>query len=206
MQKIHSGPAMRPSSANGIHDGGTISASPRSGFLPFGPPVSELELQHQRREDVGHGERDDREVEAADAQRREADEEPDHEAQRGRHRDRGEVAPVVVGDEDDRRVGAETDERRLAERQLPGVADHEVEPEDRDGVGDDVVDLADPERLVEREQAHRQRVREHDVEQPEGDDGPGADDVGAVAGDPWRSVTSAIRRARSAWSRTARSV
>ena len=68
-------------------------------------------------------------------------------------RDRGEVAPVVVGDEDDRRVGAETDERRLAERQLPGVADHEVEAEDRDGVGDDVVDLADAEALVEREQA-----------------------------------------------------
>ena len=32
---------MRPSSANGIHDGGFSTPSPRAGFLPFGPPVSD---------------------------------------------------------------------------------------------------------------------------------------------------------------------
>ena len=31
--------ASRPASENGIHDGGTRRASPRPGFLPFGPPV-----------------------------------------------------------------------------------------------------------------------------------------------------------------------
>jgi hypothetical protein len=56
----------------------------------------------------------------------------------------------VVGDQDHRRVGAEAHERRLAEGELPREADHEVEPEDGDGVGDDLVELTDPERLVDR--------------------------------------------------------
>ena len=99
----------------------------------------------------------------------------------GRHRDGGEVAPVVVGDEDDRRVGAEADERRLAEGELARVADDQVEPEDGHGVGEHVVDLADAEALVEREQRDRQGVGEDHVEDDEGDDDPGADDVGAVA-------------------------
>ena len=89
---------------------------------------------------------------------------------------------MVVGDEDDGGVGAEADERGLAEGELAGVADDEVEAQDGDGVGDDVVDLADAEPFVEGEQGDRQGVGEHHVEEAEGDDDPGADDVGAVAG------------------------
>ena len=97
-----------------------------------------------------------------------ADDETDEEADAGGDGDGGEVGPVVVGDEDDGGVGAEADERGLAEGELAGVADDEVEPQDGDGVGDDVVDLGDAEPLVEGEQGDRQGVGEHDVERGRG--------------------------------------
>ena len=100
-------------------------------LLPVRAAGEAAVLEHQRGEDERQRQRDDRQVQPADAQRRQADDAAEQEARRGRHRDRGEEAPVVIGDEDDRRVGAEADERRVTERQLSGVADHQVQPEDR---------------------------------------------------------------------------
>ena len=93
-----------------------------------------------RLDDRGEGQRqtqrDQREVEAADPQRRDADDEPDGEADGAGDRQRGQERPAVVGDEDHRRVGADAEEDRVADGDLAGVAGDDVEAEDGDGKGD----------------------------------------------------------------------
>ena len=78
-----------------------------------------------------------------------------------------EVVPAVVDDEDRRRVGADAHERTVAERDLPGEAGEDVQPEERDQVDPD-------ERELERPVVRRDLRRNHhgDDEDREADESP----------------------------------
>ncbi len=65
----------------------------------------------------------------ANRRRGEAEREPDHAGDDAGERDRPEVAPAVVDDEDRRRVRADPHEGAVAERDLPGEAGEDVEAE-----------------------------------------------------------------------------
>ena len=59
-------------------------------------------------------------------------------------RNRPEIAPAVVDDEDRRRVRADAHERAVAERDLAGEAGEDVQPEQRDQVDRDETELVRP--------------------------------------------------------------
>ncbi len=136
------------------------SSGSRSGTSPL-PTVMVLPLPPPVRLSIfltieGKAERDPQrhqgQVEVADAQRRQADEHADGEPDGAGHRQGGEERPAVVGDEDHRRVGADPEEGRVAERHLAGVARDEVEPQDGDA------------------QRHRLRPPQHQVVLPRPED------------------------------------
>ena len=116
-----------------------------SAGLPFAPPVmlSSTWQLGQHGEDRGERQRDQREVEAPDAQSRDADEEADGKPERRRDRQGQEERPAVVDAEPRRDVRAEPEEEALADRDLAAVADDDHQPEDRDGVGGDTGEVQD---------------------------------------------------------------
>ena len=117
-------------------------------------PVLEVlqDLRHGQRQREGR----QRQVEALQPQRGNAEEEPDHQAHDAGDRDRQAVADVPLVDHDRRRVRAERVEGAVPERDLPVVAGQDVEAEQRDRVDRDLRELEQPE------------VREHE-RQPGGD-------------------------------------
>ena len=84
---------------------------------PLREPLEVAVLQDLRH---GHGKREggERQVVALEAQRRQAEQVADDEAHDRRHRQRRPVGPVRLVDQDGRRVGADGEERAMAERDL----------------------------------------------------------------------------------------
>src|SRR5262249_2992235 len=117
--------------------------------------VDELvgEIGEQHREAEG----DEREIEPLDAERGEADQRADDEAQRHRDRQRRDEVPAVVVHEDGAGVRAEAEERAVADRYLAVVAGEDVEP----GRRDPDVDRRRPELHVGRLMLLRDPIAEH---------------------------------------------
>ena len=88
--------------------------------------------------------RGEREVRAGEPRRRDAEREPDHARDEAAERDRPEVADAMVDDEDRGRVRADSHERAVPERDLPGEAGEDVEAEERDEVQPDEGELVRP--------------------------------------------------------------
>ena len=117
----------------------------------------------ERRHDERDRERCQREVGAAQPQRRDADQDAEREGRGRGRRDRGEGAVPrervgVVAVEDRGRVAADGHERPVPERDLAGVAREEVEPEDRD---EEDRDLASDELVVVGQMAREQHDHGH---------------------------------------------
>ena len=89
-----------------------------------------LLVAHDEEDQHVEAERGEREVVVLHAQRRKAEREPDREARDGGDRQHDEERPAGL-QRDRRDVGADAEERRLAERHLARVADGEVEAERR---------------------------------------------------------------------------
>src|SRR5581483_2124551 len=109
---------------------------------------------------------------------------------RGGDRDGREVADAVTVDEDRRRVRADRHERAVPERDLAGVAEEQVQAEDRHEVGADGRELRGAE------------VRQHDRQHDEQQHGSGCEERAAVHVRP----VIAVGRTSSATSRTANAV
>src|SRR5436190_1894363 len=90
-------------------------------------PGESLEALEQTDERERDRERCECEVRTGEPRRRDAEREADGSGDETAERDRPEVAPVVVDDEDRRRIGTEPHERTVAERDLPGEAGEQVE-------------------------------------------------------------------------------
>jgi hypothetical protein len=120
-----------------------------------------LVLQELRHRDAER-ERRQRQVVAFEAQRRQAEQEADDEAEHAGDRHRGPVRVTVAVHQDCRRVRADRVERTVAERDLAVVAGQDVEAEQRDRVDQHERELegaiaAQHERQRERrQQQHRE--------------------------------------------------
>ena len=119
----------------------------------------------RQRSDRGHH----GEVEPADPQRRHPDGQPDEQRQDDCGDDGDEGVPVVLRGEHPADVGADRERRRRAERDLPGEAEHDVDPDHGEGVkgrGADQMDGADlPAERRPGEQDGGGRKAQHGVEQ-----------------------------------------
>jgi len=89
------------------------------------------------RDDDSQAERRHREVVAFQAQDRAADRVGERRRERGRGGERRERRPAVARGEDRRAVGAHAEEARVAERDLAGVADQQVQADGDDRVQPD---------------------------------------------------------------------
>ena len=166
IQPLVVGQKARPAGDHGCRRGQTLRAA--------GEPVEALDQLRRRHR---QSERHQREVEAAQAQRRDPEREAGGEADRGCHRDRRQMRPARLRHQDRRHVGAEREERAVAERDLPAVADQQVEPERGDGVGQHEREL----RHAVRAEEERQRDGGHEHGDP---DGPLGVHARATSGEP----------------------
>ena len=109
-------------------------------------------------DDLLRGQRRDREVETLQPQRRQAEDQADRRGDDRRERDGHPERKAHAGGEDPRRVGADGQEPALPHRDLPGVADQDVEAERADGGDRDLVGEVEPVRAgEEREGEHDDR-------------------------------------------------
>ena len=143
-------------------------------LIPPPPPVNSSNFFTTAGAATAIAERREREVEARQPQRREAEEEADDAGDEAGDRDRPDVAHVarelvaqelerrlLVRHQDRRRVAADQHEGAVAERDLPRDAGQQVEPEQRDEVDADVRELLRPEvadDARQEEDRHRQRA------------------------------------------------
>ena len=116
------------------------------------------ELLQQRGHRDREGERGEREVDAREPQRRQADQEADDAGGDPGQRDRPDVAPVLVHRERRGRVAADRHQRAVAERDLARVAGEDVQPDDRD---EEDARLREVARVEVADEVRRQRV-EHE--------------------------------------------
>ncbi len=132
-----------------------------------------LEALHRRRHGDGDREGGEGEVETGEAQRREAEREPDEPGDEAGDRKRPEILHpardrpaelLVAGHEDRGRVPADRHERAVAERDLARVPGEDVEAEERDEVDRDVRVLAclevGDERRQHRDESDERRERD----------------------------------------------
>jgi hypothetical protein len=93
--------------------------------------------------DEGERDREGRECEvrACEARRDQPECEPERPGDDAGDRNRPEIAPAVVDDEDRRRVRADADERAVTERDLAREAGQDVQPEESDQVDRDETEL-----------------------------------------------------------------
>src|SRR6266508_970817 len=117
-------------------------------------------------DEVG-GERRHREVEPLEPEGGDAEDHPDERAHDPGERDHEEERQPHPAGEEGRRVGADGEERGVAERDLPGEAGEDVEPGRGDDGDEDPVQHVHPEEGQERGR-ERQRQQEQD-EQPAGE-------------------------------------
>ena len=155
-------------------------------------------VRRHREEELEEEERHDREVVAGESSRRQADEEaddgPDHDDERDRD-DRRQVDAVVIRAEQRIGVGADPEERDVAEVEQAAPADDDVEPEREQHV----------DRDVERDAPHVAAVGDDRDEAEERDErrqpGPPGDDAEALLDlaerpprrvrlSPWRATHS----------------
>ena len=124
-----------------------------------GETLEPLRDEHDRDREPEGGER---EVDAREPQRRQAEEEPEDAGEHPGDRDRPVLADAVVRGQDRGRVRAEGHEGAVSERDLPAVAGDDVETDDRDEV-----DADEREPVVEHVVL---RVRDEDDEQSDPDE------------------------------------
>jgi hypothetical protein len=122
-----------------------------------GPVLESSELQELRHRDRER-EGGEREINAAEPQGRKPEQEAEDEAHAAGERQRQEVVYVAVFHQDRRGVGADREERAVAERELAARTGQDVQRHDRDAVDDDLRELK------HHEVAHEERRRNHQGE------------------------------------------
>ena len=174
--------------------------------MPSGPPVSAVLVGQRDRDDDAEPERRHGEIVALEAQDRRAPDDrrsaptPAALASSAAHR-----RPAVCADEDRRAVGAQAEERRMAEADLAGVADQQIERDrqrrvDRDADRDvELIGVGQNERQRRRESRRRSRPAQERARAARGDlstrSDPGADAAPNSPRGRTNSTTSTITKA-----------
>ncbi|MGF6660494.1 hypothetical protein QF000_002138 [Paraburkholderia atlantica] len=133
-------------------------AERRLGNLDAHRPVSQkIHLVDENLKDRAERERHHREVGAGHAQCGQREDRAEAGRDENRERRGHENRQAELHEQHARRVGANPEQPRMPERNLAGVADHDVETEQQDRVDHDGLDQMDVVRIARQHREHRKR-------------------------------------------------